>query len=623
MRRAASVRDDTNDRMPKTKLTRWKLVGAALLFLAAAAALYLTYRMCWLGRISVEAEPEAPAAYAPVDSNFRVAVLLSGYTTKFLANAPRYETHAQYWRKLIQSLGLSCDLTSDSQLETDLKGYRVLILPSAVCLSEKEKKNIRAFLKDGGGVICTWATRARDENGDWKGLDFLTELTGADSFRFTDRPAPWFVAFAAAPAGLRVQVASPERMEATALNVDGYWCDGRLFPVDSAQPASLQGCVLHSQIDRGRVVWYGFQENSAVAEGNDKATLDLVLTNGLAWAGRRVLCAIDPWPSPYSGAALLALDVEEDYHNASYAADALLKNHTKGTFFCVSDTARTSRDLLRSLKRTGEIAVHGNTHAPFGQAAAVSQLVRLQSARWTFWRLGGTWASGFHPPGETWNTETLQALAGARFRYYVVGAGGNSVLPTIFRVSQSVGMFRRERELVRLQRTTADDLHLSPLGILGLSPQWIVQRIMADFGIVRDLGGLYVLAYHTQGLSAPEYVTVFPQLLGQFQQNSTWIATADEIAGWWVTRSLLAVSVLERGEGSVRLTVISRAVKPIEGVVLSVYPPASSLQVRAVPVVAQMPAPQVIQDPSSGRMQLRLGRLEPGKTYSYDLILEH
>lgn len=607
------------------------IVGFAGLLLLGGALSWAAYEACWLGRCSFETVAAEAAAYAEPDAGLRVAVLRSEYTARFLAAGGNYDAHVEYWCERARKRKIPCEVISDSDLEGGLKSHRVLVLPSAVCLSEQEKSNIRAFLRDGKGVIATWATGTRDEKGDWKGWDFLRELTGADTFKSSERNAPWFVTFfggspltAGMAAGSRIQVASPERLEAVTLGVDGYWSDARLFPADSALPANFQAALLHLQLERGRVVWYGFQENSAVAGGNDKALLDSTLDNSVAWAGQRPLALVEPWPFPYRAAAIFALDVREDSENAGYAADSLLKGQAKGTFFCWPETLKKNPELTHKLRRAGELAAQETPSTAPARAWMPSRFMRVESFRWRLRWAGGAWPSGFESPDGPMTPQTLRALAGGGFRYYLANAEGNSVLPTIFKVSQSLGKFHRDLRLVRLARMTDDDLHLSPLGMIGLDTQWIERRVLSDFEVVGGLGGLYVLSYHTAGLSAPQYAGVLSALAAQLRNAQTWVAAADDVASWWVARGKVSVTVSERDRGALRVTIVSRAENPIQGIVLTVYPPsnppAGFSGAHVLPVGANnSPPPRVVPDPSNGRVKLAFGKLEPGTTYTYEL----
>jgi peptidoglycan/xylan/chitin deacetylase (PgdA/CDA1 family) len=574
-------------------------------------------------------QPAAAAATAPPGPNSRVAILRSDYTSGFLHSSMNYNAHVDYWRNLAQRVNVPSLVITDPMLENGLQSFDVLVLPSAISLSEKERSSIRAFLAAGGGVIATWATGAHDETGAWKGADFLLELTGADSLNFTERPPPWFVSFpsgkpttAGAPGGFRVQVDSPERLEAKRLEVDGYWSDVNLFPVDAKLPANFEGALLHNSVGRGRVVWYGFQENAAVAGGDDKRMLDATLVDSLAWAGKRTLCAVDPWPAPYSAAAIFVCDVEDEFYNAAYSASALQKAQEKGTFFCVANMVKDDPDLIAKLKDAGEVASHGDLHNRFGPRRVLSQIAHLENSKWRLWQLGGGWVQGFHPPFDDFGDRTMEALAASHFRYILIGAegntGSNGVLPEILRISQSLGWFHRDMKLVSMTRTVDDDLHFSPLGIVGLDPTWIVQRALGDFEIIHALGGMYLFCFHSQGFSAPEYVGIFPDLINEFHRSGTWIATAEGVAEWWELRSHVAVSLSNNQADGLRLVVKYTGAKPLGHVALSVFLPGQFHQGHILAVGASPPA-EIAPGDVDGRLSVRLGTLQPGTISQYDL----
>lgn len=608
----------------------WKLAAVGLL-LSAGAGLYLGYEICWLGTISLIPMPADAAAISAPGPDCRVAILRSEYTSKFLEKAANYYAHIEYWRKLAQNMRMPVEVIGDDQLEAGLQSFNVLLVPSAICLSQKEKDRIREFVSKGGGVICTWATGARDQGGTWKGLDFLSDLTGADSFDFTERSTPWYVSFlggnpltAGTPGGHRIQVDSPERLEAKSISVDGYWSDSRLFPIDPRLPAIFQGAAIHNTVGKGRVAWFGFQENSAVAGGTNKTALDLALKNALAWTGQRTLCALNPWPASHASATVFSCDVEEDYFNAGYAASAFRKLKEQATFFCQSELVKEDADLIPQLKGVGEVASHGDTHDGFSHAAILSQFIRLARSKWRLGRLGGNPVRGFHAPSDDFNNTTLKALVAAHYGYILIGGenstGAESVLPDILLVSQTFRRFHRNMDLVRLTRTMDDDLHYSPLGIVGLSPSMITERAISDFQIIHGLGGLYIFSFHSQGFSAPEYVGIFPPIISQLQQSGTWIATAEDVAQWWELRSHLSVGISGQGTRGVRLSVRYSGGAPLEGAALTVYPPGGAVAAHVAPAGGPQTSVQVVSNESHPGLTLNLGKLSPGMVYQFDLL---
>jgi peptidoglycan/xylan/chitin deacetylase (PgdA/CDA1 family) len=591
------------------------------------AGLLFAYEFYLLGTMEVREAELLPALRLAPPEGLRVAILRSETTARFLGTGEAYQAHATYWGELLTANRIASDFISDQQLEGELTPYRVVVLPSAVCLSAAQKRNLRNFLRAGNGVIATWATGTRDERGMWKDWDFLRELTGAVAFELKERPAPWYVSFyggtplAAGPAtAARAQITSPERVEATSLAVDAYWSDFTLFPIDPQLPETYLGAAIRRQHESGRAVWFGFQENAAAGGGHDKLVLDSVLVNAVLWAGQGMMGEVSPWPTPHDSAVVIALNVANSSENARYAAQRLLRRQAAGTFYCTGAYVRESGYLMRTLNYAGEVGSQGETDEPFTRLSLNDQLVSLWQSRVTLWRLSGRWAVGFHPPDDIYDPQTLRALAGARYRYYQVGPEGYSALPQRMRVSQRVERFERERELVRLSRMTHDDRGLSPLGLTGLEPDWIVQRVVFDSGIVRALGGLYILSMHSQGLSAPEYVDVLTPLVEHWRAHSVWLATAGEVADWWQRRARLNVLVTDWKGRSFLLSVRSTSPEAVDDVGLTFYPPAG-YDTAEVKVRSGSTSARIEPDVERGRFRLVLGRLEPNISYRFEVTL--
>ncbi|MGH9804634.1 MAG: hypothetical protein ACRD4D_05640 [Candidatus Acidiferrales bacterium] len=590
--------------------------------------LLFSYEFFLLGAVEVHEPAPLPAIRLAPPEGLRVAIVRSEATARFLGSGDAYTAHSLYWGSLLGSNRITFDFLSDEQLEGDLSAYQVAILPSTLCLSARQKANLREFLRAGNGVVATWATGTRDERGVWRGWDFLRELTGAVAFDLKERPAPWYVSFyggtplAAGPAGAtRVQITSPERVEAAALEVDAYWSDFSLFPVDPNLPETYMGAAIRRQRDNGRIVWLGFQEDAAAGAGHEKLILDSVLLNAVHWAGQGLVGGVDSWPSPYDSAVVIAVDVEDSSENARYAAQRLLRRQAPGTFYCTGAFVRESGYLMRTLNFAGEVASHGELHEPFTRFSVNEQLLSLWQSRFTLWRLSGRWVVGFHPPDDIYDQRTLRALAGARFQYYQVGPEGNSVLPQRVRVEQRVERFERDRELVRLSRMTHDDRSFSPLGLTGLEPAWIVQRIEFDSGFIHALGGLYILSLHSYGLSSPEYVDVLTPLVERWRARAVWLPTAGEVADWWQRRDRLSVLATDWKENSFLVTVRSASPEPLEDASLTFYPPAGFPAAEVV-VRGGGASARVEPDSERGRFRLVLGKLEPGKTHQFELKLQ-
>ncbi len=130
----------------------------------------------------------------------------------FKANGADYGTLLLRWREYLKQYGKLFRQTSRAELLAGLQPGGVLVLGSAVLLDEQERAAIQAYADNGGNILATWGTGARDGKGAWVGYGFIETLvdvkvTGTITRAkeewflniYGDSPINWLV-----PAGKRV-----------------------------------------------------------------------------------------------------------------------------------------------------------------------------------------------------------------------------------------------------------------------------------------------------------------------------------------------------------------------------------------------------------------------------------
>ncbi len=568
---------------------------------------------------TVGARPALQVLIIPGDR--KVAIVRSEASDRCIG-AAEFGRHADHWLELVGKGGYKAETIGDAQLESGLDAYAAVILPSVICLGDPARAELERYLRAGGGVIATWALGARDRDGSWRGYDFLQSLTGALRFELGAREAPWFVSVRSAsplgaglPGGTRVQVTSLERLEATALDADAFWSDAGLRPRDPELPADYQAAIVRKQVEEGRLVWLGFHENSSVTGEADRASA--ILLNGLAWAARRPMVAVDPWPSPFTRSTMVAVDVSEFPDRARRLALELAQARVPATFF-IDPALAGDGELVRELRSAGELALKWQHTNEGGRGRHALDRVLMDWARLVLWSRTFTWARGVRPSGDTLDQPASEFLAEAGVRYTLAAGGVDSVLPVARSVRRPPSMGAQEGSIISLGRSADDDLHLSPLGLEGLESEWIVKRLMDDSDSVGRLGGLYVLSLHTQGLGGPEYVPALRAVLARIAASNSWVARGGDIAGWWSSRSRLRLSLASPSASALRVDITSEASRPLENAALVVYPGVmrGTPQARLSP---EGPPPHVVADPVNGRVRVDLPRLEPGRRVSLDI----
>lgn len=567
---------------------------------------------------AVEPRPALPSLPLPGDR--KVAIVRSEASDRCIG-AAEFARHADHWLDLARKGGYPADTIGDAQLVSGLDAYAAVVLPSVVCLSDPARAELERYLRAGGGVVATWALGARDSNGVWRGYDFLQNLTGAIRFELGLNEAPWFVSVRSAsplgaglPGGTRVQVTSPERLEATALDADAFWSDAGLRPRVPALPADYQAAVVRKQLGEGRLVWLGFHENSAVTGEAERASA--ILLNGLAWAAGRPLVAVEPWPVPFTRSTMVAVDVSEFPDRARRLALELAQARVPATFF-IDPALASDGELLRELEDAGELAIKWQHATEGGRARHAFDRIRMDWVRLALWSRTFIWVRGVRPYGDTLTRSESEFLAEAGVRYFLAAGGVDSVLPSARSVRRAPSG-GDEASIIGLGRSSDDDLHLSPLGLQGLDPEWIVKRLTDDSESVGRLGGLYVLSLHTQGLGGPEYLPALRAILARIAASPSWVARGGEIAGWWSSRSRLRLSLASPSPSVLRIDVTNGARRPIENAALAVYPGV----MRGTPRARLSPEgspPQLAADVENGRLRLSLPRLEPGRRVTLEI----
>ena len=127
----------------------------------------------------------------------RIAILASDYTRN-LANIVVDDEESSWYDNLLTTwddyfMGSQYrngyDWIDDRMLEEDrrLFKYDVLILPSAISLSNLQIERIKIFMEEGGGVFASWKTGFYRPNGSERGTAILGDLFNVDVTGLVDR----------------------------------------------------------------------------------------------------------------------------------------------------------------------------------------------------------------------------------------------------------------------------------------------------------------------------------------------------------------------------------------------------------------------------------------------------
>jgi hypothetical protein len=230
----------------------------------------------------------------------------------------------------------------------------------------------------------------------------------------------------------------------------------------------------------------------------------------------------------------------------------------------------------------------------FGGRPLPRQIERLRQTRASLERIIGGDVRGLRPPEEQFDEATMSAWAGADGEYLYGANDARCAAPELLLVNH------RRDTLTLVPRVFADDF--TAIGRPLRPPSMVRETLERDMETARAVKGRYVLSYHSQLLSRREYVPVLASVARQLAADSSvWIATAGDVAQWWLARSRLLARVTRVASDALDVEVHNFA--PTEA--------------RDVTVLVQLPKGHTVvgdATPASERdgvARIRLSRLPP------------
>jgi peptidoglycan/xylan/chitin deacetylase (PgdA/CDA1 family) len=212
------------------------------------------------------------------------------------------------------------------------------------------------------------------------------------------------------------------------------------------------------------------------------------------------------------------------------ATAALLRNRqVPGTFFVVSQIVQDDAELARALVGAGEASSQTADHTPLAGLTAQDQSLRLGRSWTDIEEWTGVAPAGLHPPEETFDASTLDALQRVGGTYLLATNEARSASPEIHRV--------RGTSMVLLPRILKDDYNIivQDRVLRGAS---LGQALQAGTRKMRAIGGLAVVAGHTQIIrEGPRLDALEAVADSALAQGDWWIARGSEVAAWWSSRA--------------------------------------------------------------------------------------
>lgn len=537
-------------RIPAFKQIKTYFALMIVLGMAVPVAVYLLV-MQGLGWTAPVFGANGTLALVPPASE-RVVLYTSLNSKNYFAGiGGNYETLAEPWRKYFANRKQRFkEAHTAAELEKFSDG--VLILPSAVALSEAEKAAVLAFRAKGGSVLTTWATGSRNERGEWAGWDFLASMGGR---MVGEIPATQQVnnlilngespLSHTQPAGQRIFLSKTSE---ALLRLRGEMVAGRFMNWARVVDAERrdEGAIIFSEMGLAASRSASFAFAESVWESHP-LLLYPVIDNTLDWLLRKPVAVRAAWPGAARSAQIFEMDTEEGFASATVFADMMKAINYRASFYVLTSIGVRFPDVLSRLANDFEIGYHADVHEGFKGQPQARQQQRLQTMRAELASVISNPArvTGFRAPLESYDATTETLLQQAGIRHHVAEPSRTEARLPIFAKMDGVDM---KDALVILPRTQRDDINIA-------SEQATVEQtavaLIDDFELGIDMGALGLLSVHSQNFMPEATLTkAMPALIERVKQRRAqiWLTSGNEVANWWRARERIKVASIFKGK---------------------------------------------------------------------------
>lgn len=496
-------------------------------------------------------------------------------TAYFSKIGGNYETLLTPWRNYLTERKPQHKIVTDLDSLSKIKSG-VILLPSALALSEAEKSAILTFRTKGGSVLSTWASGTRNEQGEWVGWKFLEQLGATNVSELGNEIDTRQLVLTGEsplshshPAGQRILMSKTSEV---LLRLNGELTAGRFMNSDRVvDPARKEeGAVVYSESEgaASRSAVFAFAETTWEAR---PFAAHLLIDDTLKWLLHEAVVVKAAWPEGKRSAQVIQMDASEDFDNALLFGTFMQANRFPGTIYAQTAAAKKSPQTLSTLSRNFEIAYNGEVNQTFkGQAQNVQQK-RLQDMKIEMAGVlpeGGK-ISGFRAPMEGYTASTEVLLQKSGLKHHAVDPQRSDGRLPLFAKIAGVSA---EDDLIVLPRTQRDDVAITSLAT---TAEQVTKALIDDFDEASATGSLGWLSVHSSNFSvAGNLADGFPNYLSHVKKSMTyvWLATAGQVSDWWRVRERLKLDAAYNGK-RLDFNVTVKGDKPIDGASLIIFLP--------------------------------------------------
>lgn len=464
---------------------------------------------------------------------------------RMLEDSRDLRARVEHWRELLRKRGARYQIVNHPGQLRGMPPGQILLLESAISLTQTEREMIRARLAAGDSLLATGQIGQFDGVTDTDlGSDFAASLFGPmtesepyeDSFLISVGDSPLTPVLRA---GSRIWLGKVDLPFTLKNEADGFLSDWS---------RQRRGGGLLAQFDDpvGRRLLLLLPQD---LWEQDPAITDLV-QRSLDWVEGKPDAYLLGWPWPHIGGITLGVDATWRFENLTTVGQLFSDHGISASFNLLAGDLADHVDQLRSLADRGqEIALLGDQWERFAGQPIDQQRDRLDTSLEHFHQaLGDSMPlAGLRPPEGASDNATEQVLVEAKAAYLV----------DVGRVVDVLPQPARDGKLLLLANSLA--LDLPPEGSPARPGDWR-DPLQAEIARVAGLHGYAYISLNLAALNPDSLaLTELTQLVSELSRPDSriWLASAREVADWSLEQQRIQLKTRETADGleiSLRIT---------------------------------------------------------------------
>lgn len=438
--------------------------------------------------------------------------------------------------------------------EDEILYYDVVIVPQLTAMDVTALKIIESARQKGTGFIFSGAIGGKALPGDKKiiqewfqekfGLSFWTNPE-PKKFQATQFVASTQSIWRFNPGQVLPITTTDNRYFAISNNeksIQAFETNYKGIPVEREQWWVVK--AVRAKNDSDSLFWVSWDPLNSDSEN---LNTHYIFSEVLAHIGKKPQVKLSWWPSGKTSAAVISVDTEYEFENIKNILNLLSEFKFPATFFLVANMFKDHPDFFLNYMNQIELATHSDEHISFLDQADSIQFDRIQESRHLIEELSGSMVTGFRPPYEKMDQDTVHAASENGLKYIFGDQTCISLSPCFY-----------ENDLVFFPRLLNDDFLLMKDRTLA-DLNSLKNTMIKDLKQATRVGGGYFLNLHTQGFARTAYNEVVEGLFKEISnQPGLYLTTFDRISDWWLIRRNLEAELVIDPQGRRKLRISNK-----------------------------------------------------------------